>query len=117
MVVGPCDVGKSTVSRILLNYAVRMRRRPILVDLDVGQGQIGIPGTVGALLVERPAAVEEGFCQQAPLVYHFGHKSPNDNIQLFNIITAKLAEVISDRMEINKKGISSFNLAFCIYVK
>lgn len=59
---------------------------------------------LGALLVERPATVEEGFSQQAPLVYHFGHKSPNDNIDLFNIITSKLAEVISERMEINKKG-------------
>ena len=39
MVVGPCDVGKSTVCRILLNYAVRMGRRPIYVDLDVGQGR------------------------------------------------------------------------------
>lgn len=39
MVVGPCDVGKSTVCRILLNYAVRMGRRPIYVDLDVGQGK------------------------------------------------------------------------------
>lgn len=47
MIVGPCDVGKSTVTRILLNYAVRMRRRPILVDLDVGQGQISVPGTIG----------------------------------------------------------------------
>lgn len=47
MVVGPMDVGKSTVCRILLNYAVRMGRRPIYVDLDVGQGSISIPGTVG----------------------------------------------------------------------
>jgi len=47
MVVGPSDVGKSTLCRILLNYAVRMGRRPIFVDLDVGQGQISIPGTLG----------------------------------------------------------------------
>lgn len=47
MIVGPCDVGKSTVCRILLNYAVRTGRRPILVDLDIGQGQISIPGTIG----------------------------------------------------------------------
>lgn len=47
IVVGPTDVGKSTVCRILLNYAVRMGRRPIYVDLDVGQGSISIPGTVG----------------------------------------------------------------------
>ena len=37
MVVGPTDVGKSTVCQLLLNYAVRMGRRPVYVDLDVGQ--------------------------------------------------------------------------------
>ena len=47
IVVGPTDVGKSTVTRILLNYSVRMGRRPIYVDLDVGQGQISVPGTIG----------------------------------------------------------------------
>lgn len=50
LVVGPTDVGKSTVTRILLNYAARMLRRPIYVDLDVGQGQISIPGTIGKML-------------------------------------------------------------------
>jgi len=50
MVVGPTDVGKSTLCRILLNYSARMNalgRRPIYVDLDPGQGQISVPGTIG----------------------------------------------------------------------
>ncbi|XP_048486316.1 protein CLP1 homolog [Plutella xylostella] len=107
MVVGPGDVGKSTLVRILLNYAVRMGRRPIYVDLDVGQGSISVPGTIGALLVERPASIEEGFSQQAPLVYHFGHKSPNDNLQLYNTIVSRLAEVITERIDSNKKASTS----------
>ena len=37
MIVGPGDVGKSTLCRLMLNYAVRMGRRPVFVDLDVGQ--------------------------------------------------------------------------------
>ncbi len=37
MVVGPTDVGKSTMCKQLLNYAVRMGRKPCFVDLDVGQ--------------------------------------------------------------------------------
>ena len=37
VVAGPTDVGKSTLCRILLSYAVRGRRQPIFVDLDVGQ--------------------------------------------------------------------------------
>jgi polynucleotide 5'-kinase involved in rRNA processing len=37
LVVGPADVGKSTLCRILCNYAVREGRCLQLVDLDVGQ--------------------------------------------------------------------------------
>ena len=33
MLVGPTDVGKSTVCKLLLNYAVRMGRRPVQVCL------------------------------------------------------------------------------------
>lgn len=107
MVVGPTDVGKSTLVKLLLNYAVRMARRPIFVDLDVGQGQISVPGTIGALLVERPASIEEGFSQQAPLVYHFGHKKPGANLELYNTIVSRLAEVIAERCENNKKASAS----------
>lgn len=35
--MGPTDVGKSTVCRMLVNYAARLGRAPVLVDLDVGQ--------------------------------------------------------------------------------
>ncbi|XP_063220966.1 protein CLP1 homolog isoform X2 [Bacillus rossius redtenbacheri] len=107
MVAGPTDVGKSTVCRLLLNYAVRMGRRPIFVDLDVGQGQISIPGTIGALLVERPANVEEGFSQQAPLVYHYGHKNAGANTALYNMLVSRLSEVVSERMQANRKANAS----------
>ncbi|VDK81988.1 unnamed protein product [Onchocerca ochengi] len=70
MIVGPTDVGKTTVCRILCNYAVRVGRTPIFVDLDVGQGSISVPGTVGALYIEKTADVVEGFDKKAPLVYH-----------------------------------------------
>ena len=65
-------MGKSSVTKILLNYALRLGRKPIYVDLDVGQGDISVPGSMGAMMVERPASVKEGFSQNAPLVYHYG---------------------------------------------
>ena len=37
MIVGPSDVGKTTLCNLLLNYGVRLGRAPIFVDLDVGQ--------------------------------------------------------------------------------
>uniref|UniRef100_A0A3B3HBZ5 Polyribonucleotide 5'-hydroxyl-kinase Clp1 n=1 Tax=Oryzias latipes TaxID=8090 RepID=A0A3B3HBZ5_ORYLA len=104
MVVGPTDVGKSTVCRMLLNYAVRVGRRPTLVELDVGQSGVSVPGTVSALCIERPADVEEGFSVQAPLVYHFGSTTPGTNIKLYNKLTSCLAEMFSQRCEVNRKA-------------
>jgi len=36
-VVGPTDVGKSTLCRLLLNYAVRSNWTPTMIDLDIGE--------------------------------------------------------------------------------
>jgi len=104
MIVGPTDVGKSTVTKILLNYAVRLGRKPIYVDLDVGQGAVSVPGTIGAMLVERPASVEEGFSQNSPLVYHYGHKEPGTNHVLYKVLVSRLADVVRERMKANKKS-------------
>ena len=54
--------------------------------------------------MERPADIEEGFSLLAPLVFHYGHKSPSDNIQLYDLLVARLAEVINLRCEANKNG-------------
>ena len=39
MIVGPTDSGKTSLCKLLVNYAVRMGRRPVFADLDVGQGK------------------------------------------------------------------------------
>lgn len=77
-------------------------------------GHISVPGTIGAMLIERPASVD-GFSQQAPLVYHFGHTSPSSNLPLFNLIISKLAEVISERMQANKKGKCNYTSHFVMF--
>ena len=58
LVTGPTDVGKTTLCKTLLNYAVRMGRRPVYVDLDVGQGSISVPGFLGAVVVEDVSDIE-----------------------------------------------------------
>lgn len=58
----------------------------------------------GALLVERPAAIGEGFSEQAPLVYNFGHTGIQKNTQLMNVLVGRLAEVVHERLQANKKG-------------
>ncbi|CAG2119650.1 unnamed protein product, partial [Medioppia subpectinata] len=103
MVVGPSDCGKSTLCRILLNYGVRMGRTPLFVDLDCGQGCVSIAGTLGAVTVERPADIEDGYSLVAPIVYHFGHTSPDGNITLYNILMKSLSKAVDLKMQTEKK--------------
>ena len=53
MIVGGVDAGKSTLAQMLVNYAVRAQRSPIILDLDVGQNMI-LPGCVSAIVVNHP---------------------------------------------------------------
>lgn len=106
MIVGPQDVGKSTLCHILLNYAVRMpglNRKPIFIDLDVGQGRISVPGTIGALVIERPATIEDGFSQLAPIVYNYGHLSSASNVELFCACVERLWKCVEERMSKDAK--------------
>lgn len=70
LVTGPTDVGKSTLCRILCNYAVRLGRTPIFVDLDVGQRNISVPGSIGAVYIERPSDVVEMFDSKSSYVFN-----------------------------------------------
>ncbi|KAM3567347.1 hypothetical protein VYU27_010505, partial [Nannochloropsis oceanica] len=43
LIVGQVDSGKSSLAALLTAYALRLGRCPIFVDLDVGQGNVGVP--------------------------------------------------------------------------
>jgi hypothetical protein len=42
-----------------------------------------VPGCIAATPVEAPIDIEEGFSLEMPLVYFFGHASPQDNPELY----------------------------------
>ena len=63
-----------------------------------------MPGSVGAVLVERPASIEEGFSQSSPIVYHYGHKTPGTNTVLYNQLVSRLADVVRERMAAVRKA-------------
>eukprot|EP01114_Cavostelium_apophysatum_P001760 TRINITY_DN11535_c0_g1_i1.p1 TRINITY_DN11535_c0_g1~~TRINITY_DN11535_c0_g1_i1.p1 ORF type:complete len:477 (-),score=26.17 TRINITY_DN11535_c0_g1_i1:159-1460(-) len=79
LIVGKTDTGKSTLSKILLGYAARRNFRPVFADLDIGQGNITIPGMVAAAPIDRPVPFSlEEFTESPPLVYFVGNVSPSD---------------------------------------
>jgi polyribonucleotide 5'-hydroxyl-kinase len=77
-VVGAGNAGKSTLVRTLAAYAARCGRRPVLVDLDVCKNMVGVPGSIGATVVERAEDLfgeggELGVsCGRRPLCYWVG---------------------------------------------
>ncbi|KAJ2744512.1 Cleavage polyadenylation factor subunit clp1 [Coemansia sp. BCRC 34301] len=108
MVVGPDDCGKSSLVRILTNYAVRMGEAPLFVDLDPRDASVSVPGTVSVTPMTKTVDVEDGFMGYAmsssagppdtPLVWQFGHEQPSDNSALFNLLVDRMAMAIDRRM-------------------
>ncbi|KAL7070019.1 hypothetical protein ACQ4LE_011159 [Meloidogyne hapla] len=97
MITGPTDVGKTTLCRILCNYAVREGRTPLYVDLDIGQGSISIPGSIGCLYIEKPADIIDGFDRKPAYVYNFGHLSPSANLRLYDMLVKELAVAVKQK--------------------
>ena len=82
-----------------------MGRKPLYVDLDVGQGDISVPGTIGAAQLDTTCIdVEEGFSFSIPLVYWYGSASMAKNKALFKALIDKLASTISQRFDKNPEG-------------
>jgi hypothetical protein len=48
-VVGPNSCGKTSLIKILVNYAIRSGWNPLLVETDVRHGMITIPGALSAV--------------------------------------------------------------------
>ncbi|GFT80079.1 protein CLP1 homolog [Nephila pilipes] len=107
LIAGPTDVGKSTLSRTLLNYAACLGRQPLYVDLDVGQSSISIPGTVGTLLIDGPGDIVKGFNDDKSSIYYFGYKSPGMNLLLYFLLINKLGETLPSRLESSQNTMCS----------
>ena len=71
--------------------------------------QYFIARNIAATLVERPTSIEEGFPQNAPMVYHFGH-TKYSNTRLYDETVKEMAGMVKKRLEANKKARTSGNL-------
>ncbi|MEM2185704.1 MAG: Clp1/GlmU family protein [Thermofilaceae archaeon] len=56
LVVGEVDSGKTTFSTYLLNTAIAKGLSVAVIDADVGQNDIGWPGTIALALPEKPVS-------------------------------------------------------------
>lgn len=107
LVAGPTDSGKSTLCKILVNYAVRTEHRPTYVDLDVGQGSVVLPGTIAATTVSMPLTVDRSYPISAPLVYNYGAASPGANTEHFIECLQQLATRLDEHSDADQDARAS----------
>ncbi|KAL3657324.1 hypothetical protein V7S43_017831 [Phytophthora oleae] len=109
LVCGPVDSGKSTLTQILVSYALRLGEKPTLVELDVGHGCLSVPGTLSASPLDMNSlSIEEDFILTNPLAFFYGHAASSENVELFRFQQQQLAKAVKRRLtndeEVNASG-------------
>jgi polyribonucleotide 5'-hydroxyl-kinase len=110
MLVGPENVGKTAVAKILAAYAVKQERRPVFVNLDPKEGALSVPGAATATVIGSVLDVEEGWGSspvsgpsavpvKTPLCYHFGCADVLQNARLFKACVTRLGLAVSSRYQ------------------
>ncbi|KAI6127761.1 Pre-mRNA cleavage complex II protein Clp1-domain-containing protein [Pisolithus croceorrhizus] len=115
LVLGPENSGKTTICKILANYAVRVgqNRCPILVNADPSEGGWIVPGTVSAAVVTSPIATASpvnplgsaattgptvlASNALSPLTYWYGHSEVKRNPLLLDRLIRNLGENVTER--------------------
>jgi polynucleotide 5'-hydroxyl-kinase GRC3/NOL9 len=78
VILGPTDVGKSTLCVYLLNKLQQYGRNLRIIDADIGQTDLGPPTTIARAIPTRPIASMADLLPDARLF--IGHTSP-DSVQ------------------------------------
>ncbi len=47
IIIGPSDTGKSTLTLYISNFMIKEGLKPIIIDSDIGQGELSPPGCIG----------------------------------------------------------------------
>ncbi|KAG6916611.1 Cleavage polyadenylation factor subunit clp1 [Tephrocybe rancida] len=124
LVLGPDNSGKTTVCKILVNYAVRAGQgwSPLLVNVDPSEGGWAAPGAISAAPVQSPiptcspanplgsAATSAPTALPAnallPLVYWYGHAETRRNPLLMDRLIRNLGENVKDKYDVDAEGTS-----------
>ncbi|KAI9069980.1 hypothetical protein FKP32DRAFT_1663111 [Trametes sanguinea] len=125
LVLGPENSGKTSVCKILTNYAVRAGQEwaPMLVNVDPGEGAWAVPGAISAASISAPiqtatpasplgavaTTAPNHVASNAllPLSYWYGHAEMRRNPLLMDRLIRNLGENIRDRWENDTIGRSS----------
>ncbi|KAF8211880.1 Pre-mRNA cleavage complex II protein Clp1-domain-containing protein [Mycena galopus ATCC 62051] len=122
LVLGPENSGKTTICKLLINYAVRAGQgwSPLLVNTDPAEGGWAVPGVLsvapvhtplstcspgsplGAAATSAPTALSSNAL--LPLAYWYGHAETKRNPLLVERIIRNIGENINDKYQVDLQG-------------
>ncbi len=90
VLVGATDSGKTTLARYLIESLVKKRRRAALIDSDIGQSGIGLPGSICMKVFRRSGDLRDfGFERMSFL----GYTNPSKVIPLMVTVTRRMTAI------------------------
>ncbi|KAI8049971.1 Pre-mRNA cleavage complex II protein Clp1-domain-containing protein [Syncephalis plumigaleata] len=118
VLVGAPDSGKTSLAKILLNYAVRQGRQPMFISMDTADGGAVMPGAISAAMVDLPVYPEEELGSigidmttsggsRTPVGYYYGYDSPQENPKLLQKLISKMATTIDARLNEDQEALHS----------
>ncbi|KAI9208130.1 Pre-mRNA cleavage complex II protein Clp1-domain-containing protein [Polychytrium aggregatum] len=113
LILGPTDVGKSTLAKILLNYSTKQSLKPLFVDIDPKEGTVAVPGALSTIAIARMIDAEDDFgasptiTNSTPYVLYYGQTSPTEKPIWYKTLLSNLAAVVSKKTEIDPEVRSS----------
>ncbi|MDH7600866.1 MAG: Clp1/GlmU family protein [Armatimonadota bacterium] len=90
IIIGAVDTGKTHFCTLLANAGVRAGVRTAVVDADVGQSEIGAPGTIGMAIVGAPFETMSELPAKA--LYFIGATSPMRHLVECVVGTRKMVD-------------------------
>ncbi|KAH3678379.1 hypothetical protein WICMUC_001396 [Wickerhamomyces mucosus] len=114
LILGAKDSGKSTLSKILSSYALRMDHQPFLVNLDPSKSGFSIPGSLSAAPISDILDVEQGLGQsyttgptllhpKQPTVRYFGYDNFDDHLKFYKYNVSRLGITVLSRLQEDEK--------------
>jgi polynucleotide 5'-hydroxyl-kinase GRC3/NOL9 len=97
LVIGSTDTGKSTLCMFLVNSILKLKQNVALIDADIGQSDLGPPGTLGLSVINKPY-IESDNLKVNSMIF-IGRKSPS-------LVTDKVINGILKLVNCIQKGIS-----------
>ena len=90
------------LSRILCNYASRLGRKLVYVDLDCRNNSLGLSNTIGAIQIAKPVSVEHEFMEglgSPPSLVYFTGDSRKTRELIFDSLLRRVIDDINMKFE------------------